>query len=526
MLSTKRLQGNITFSSKRDKGFMQFTSFLVAFFFIVTPFLMSCGDGGGDGADSEVSGISDLNGVAKITTDDGIPYEFSIVDENEQALQGIKVSYSELDGKRLFVIYDESNTYTSAIMYGSDDDFSNNNYLASGSNNIKILSEPRAIGLTIFALVSLASLTYAMLKTIEHGYKMDTFYLADYQMCPDGDPDNICYCKSGEEIADFFIARKNFWFEGIGGQASVFLGFASATAQSAKHGIQITKKMLDLGRDPLVNTILDEYYKYFGTSLGENDKVRVYYKNYKDKIGIEHALGGIVVSDEICGDDDISSFVAYYPFNGDASDETGNGNDGTVYGATLTTDRFGNADSAYYFDGSNDWIEVADDDSLDLIEFTVSAWYRVETGSSESRNMILIKGGRSTDGNGSDLNYNLTTIESLDTLDTWLIRGGFEESDGTDHAVLTDYNYDSEIWYFVAITYDSQKVNLYIDGDFYGSTPTTAMPNNNVYPLLIGRSTDPVYPSNKYWFKGVLDEVRIYNRALSESEILDLYNLN
>jgi hypothetical protein len=52
--------------------------------------------------------------------------------------------------------------------------------------------------------------------------------------------------------------------------------------------------------------------------------------------------------------------IAYYPFNGNANDESGNGHHGTVYGATLTQDRCGNADSAYSFDG-NDRIDVPDD---------------------------------------------------------------------------------------------------------------------------------------------------------------------
>ena len=50
--------------------------------------------------------------------------------------------------------------------------------------------------------------------------------------------------------------------------------------------------------------------------------------------------------------------VAYYPFNGNADDESGNGNHGTVNGATLTIDRFGNENSAYSFDGIDDYIDI------------------------------------------------------------------------------------------------------------------------------------------------------------------------
>ena len=56
--------------------------------------------------------------------------------------------------------------------------------------------------------------------------------------------------------------------------------------------------------------------------------------------------------------------VAYYPFNGNANDESGNDNHGTVYGAALTYDRFDNTNSAYKFDGINDIIRVADSMSL------------------------------------------------------------------------------------------------------------------------------------------------------------------
>ena len=58
--------------------------------------------------------------------------------------------------------------------------------------------------------------------------------------------------------------------------------------------------------------------------------------------------------------------VAYYPFNGNANDESGNGNDGTVIGATLTADRSGNPDSAYSFNGVNDYINVPHSSSLNI----------------------------------------------------------------------------------------------------------------------------------------------------------------
>jgi len=68
--------------------------------------------------------------------------------------------------------------------------------------------------------------------------------------------------------------------------------------------------------------------------------------------------------------------VAYYPFNGNVNDESGNGNNGIVYGATLTNDRLGNPNSAYSFDGINDYISVPDSYSLrsPTEAVSISAW--------------------------------------------------------------------------------------------------------------------------------------------------------
>ncbi|RKY55315.1 MAG: hypothetical protein DRP89_03575, partial [Candidatus Neomarinimicrobiota bacterium] len=72
-----------------------------------------------------------------------------------------------------------------------------------------------------------------------------------------------------------------------------------------------------------------------------------------------------------------NGLVAYYPFNGNANDESGNGNDGTVNGATLTTDRFGNENSAYSFDGVDDYIMVQDSPELQFgtNDFTIALWF-------------------------------------------------------------------------------------------------------------------------------------------------------
>lgn len=78
-----------------------------------------------------------------------------------------------------------------------------------------------------------------------------------------------------------------------------------------------------------------------------------------------------------------NGLVGWWPFNGNANDESGNGNNGTVNGATLTSDRFGNAGKAYSFDGVDDVIIVQDDTTLQIRtgEITISVWALLNTSS-------------------------------------------------------------------------------------------------------------------------------------------------
>ena len=89
------------------------------------------------------------------------------------------------------------------------------------------------------------------------------------------------------------------------------------------------------------------------------------------------ALSGNVLADLNDG------LVAYYLFNGNARDESGNFNDGAVHGATLIEDRFGNQGAAYSFDGNDDHILVGNNDSLNIDHrLTITAWIKKEANKS------------------------------------------------------------------------------------------------------------------------------------------------
>jgi len=88
--------------------------------------------------------------------------------------------------------------------------------------------------------------------------------------------------------------------------------------------------------------------------------------------------------------------VAYYPFNGNAKDESGNGHDGKVSGATLANDRHGDAKQAYYFDGTDDYITLPSNIFDKIDGFTVSAWINLN---SSSRCNIIISGASASNAN-------------------------------------------------------------------------------------------------------------------------------
>ena len=76
-----------------------------------------------------------------------------------------------------------------------------------------------------------------------------------------------------------------------------------------------------------------------------------------------------------------NGLVGWWPFNGNANDESGNGNDGTVNGATLSSDRFGNGDKSFIYDGLNDWIVVSNPQNLPTgnSNRTFSCWFNYQT---------------------------------------------------------------------------------------------------------------------------------------------------
>jgi phosphatidylserine/phosphatidylglycerophosphate/cardiolipin synthase-like enzyme len=163
------------------------------------------------------------------------------------------------------------------------------------------------------------------------------------------------------------------------------------------------------------------------------------------------------------------------------------------------------------------YYDIPDSSSLRLTKFTATVWFK--TSSSFSGNaMIVNKGGFGSDSAGENMNYGMWFNSNEKLV------AGFETSGGTDYFVVSSKVYNDGSWHYAVVTYDGSIIRLYVDGVGIGTKSTTATPETNVsYPLRIGANSNP--NGNINYFVGEIDEVRIWNRAVTDTEVLDQYNL-
>jgi fibronectin type 3 domain-containing protein/azurin len=200
-----------------------------------------------------------------------------------------------------------------------------------------------------------------------------------------------------------------------------------------------------------------------------------------------------------------TGLVASYPFSEGTgtttADRSGNANHGTITGASWTAQgKFGNALS---FNGTSNFVSIPDAATLDLsIAGTVEAWVRM---SSASRwNSVMAKGNSNSN---PAHNY---ALEITDTNRVLCILGNGSSS----LVVMSASALSNNTFYHLACTWDGATVSLYINGALSASSDQTISPNGNTSPLYIGQ-----FGGNSDRFAGIIDEVRIYNRALSPTEI-------
>jgi hypothetical protein len=211
-----------------------------------------------------------------------------------------------------------------------------------------------------------------------------------------------------------------------------------------------------------------------------------------------------------------NGLVAYYPFNGNANDASGNGNNGIVNGATLTTNRFSNPNSAYYFTGNNPAVYLPSTIFNNLAEGTISAWIELDNNAQgtifakqhDGQNSIGIftvgfhssEGGLPASGQVGQLYYHPVNGRGLLASSSNLLSAG--------------------IWYQVTVAFSQTNCELYINGLLSSSfSGDFSIPNDTSAITSIG-----------YWggeiaipMSGRISDFRIYNRALSSTEVAQMY---
>ncbi len=202
----------------------------------------------------------------------------------------------------------------------------------------------------------------------------------------------------------------------------------------------------------------------------------------------------------------LDGLVACYPFNGNAEDKSGFGNNGVVTGPTLTADRNGNTNSAFDFDGIDDYIEIMDDPSLNFTtSLSLVAWVKIGDNFNINGEYFIISKGR-------EVPYTLGV-----RLNNFWAKFGTE-----DNANLRNFYSTTTLdqqWRFVVATYDGFMAKIYVDGQEENETGLTGDLLLDGNPLAIGR--EAIQQAN--YFPGSMDDIRIYSVALTGEEVLDLY---
>lgn len=225
---------------------------------------------------------------------------------------------------------------------------------------------------------------------------------------------------------------------------------------------------------------------------------REYPRTIKDRTGLE--------KNTVVG---TNPLVANYTFEGNANDVSGNGDHGTVNGATLTTNRFGQANKAYSFDGTNDYIQLPIKTSDYSNTYSISVWINGDEGS------IV--------GEANSTNNSYGCMMFINATKEYLRLGHFKNTvhDFDELTInISEYPILNKWSHIVFVRVNNAYHKAYINGRFAGQVScadVSAASSNN---MRIGAD---YYSSSIRYFNGKIDDIKIYERELTVKEIKDLY---
>ena len=206
--------------------------------------------------------------------------------------------------------------------------------------------------------------------------------------------------------------------------------------------------------------------------------------------------------------------IAYYPFNGNVNDESEHQNHGIIHGASLTRDRFENPNKAFRFDGTDDYIEIPYTATNHPVNgITVVCWFKIDS----------LKGHQDIISTNQFGGY---AIEFHDDNNLyWEIRIGSKYI----NLPISSSEVTLHTWHCVAGSYDGKIIKIYFDGilknerirqgSIHYAHKNTVLIGADAYE---DKGPDPGFG----YFKGIVDDIHIYNRVLTEGEIQALYHNN
>ena len=211
-----------------------------------------------------------------------------------------------------------------------------------------------------------------------------------------------------------------------------------------------------------------------------------------------------------------NGLVGWWPFTGNAFDSSMNGNNGVVSGATLTNDRFGNANAAYSFNGLNSRIEILDAASLRCKKITLSAW--VFNNNIIKIGQIIYKGSLVANGEA----YSLSSVDQR--INTGVKIGSNCVANVGWKGVQGKQPMVQGAWEHYVATYDGNIYRIYRNGILDTSKAIAGLMDECVGGNLRFGFDHTLYSnSTGDGFDGVIDDIGIWNRALDQMEITQLY---
>jgi hypothetical protein len=220
--------------------------------------------------------------------------------------------------------------------------------------------------------------------------------------------------------------------------------------------------------------------------------------------------------------------VGYWPFCGNANDESGNGNDGTVNGATLTEDRFGNAESSFSFNGIDQYLNLGSFNPF-ISSGSINVWIN-ESNGTEGLNYIISKfDGSSPPWPDNSISRSWMLYRHNPQYGSLMT---FELSQDGEYAVnvFSDFQGVSGTWTCLTVTFELGVIKFYKNGILMSqsSAPMTSVYSSET-PVLVGISAQGSGPEAAGvggYFDGLIDDIGIWNRALTPEEVQELYTLD